>query len=801
MSPNVRDSRDTASTTPRSNPRKLPERLCDQLTDANGDPVVKRVLIANRGEIACRVIATCRKLNITSIAVYTEPDAQSLHVKQADQSVLLGAVDSPDGNPHQNIDLLIKTALLHKADAVHPGYGYLSENPEFSKRVTEAGILFLGPTANSMAVLGDKRLAKEYLANNATHIPLIPGYNGSEQSIERLLVEADRIGFPILIKASAGGGGKGMRIVHHRDQLEAELTRAQSEATRSFGSADCILERYIQRSKHVEMQIFGDRHGVVVSLLDRECSIQRRHQKVIEEAPSPWLSAELRSRMSETAISIGDLLKYESAGTVEFIIDVETAEFFFLEVNTRIQVEHPITEETVGLDIVALQIYAASGGKLDDLEYFENGSPPQVGHAIEVRLCAEDPLRDFLPDLGVIQRWTPASEILPLSQTQNVRFETGIQTGSEVSIYFDSLIAKIVVWAPTRAQAIAKMLKMLANTVCIGIRSNQAFLQSCLAHPSFADPAYSTSFIPELMEELLKNPYTADVPALLNQLSFAPSLLRRQTLSTQSGYGKRSAFSSIRPGYRNQKADTANVTADIIQIQGQYSETLIVEWPAAELELNTPQSVNIAPLAQNVESTAPTAEERKPGLQLALDYNAISAQIRSLKSKGSSAVSHKVSLRTIKSHTAPGPNNAYYDLHDLLLTTDLTHQTIYTSSSSTNKSHDAGAYQTIYAHIPALGTHVEFRVFPSLLNYGESLRGSSEEQAALADKNAKAPMPCRVLDVVGKDGEHIEVGQVGMIVESMKMEMKVLATVAGTFKGMFKIGDAVDEGSVLFSVT
>lgn len=725
-------------------------------------------------------------------------DTHALYVKEADEAIMLGPIDGPAGNPHQNIDLLIQVATDNKVDAIHPGYGYLSENPEFSKRVTEAGFLFLGPSADSMAVLGDKRLAKEYLTKHAPHIPLIPGYSGSEQSVERLIVEADRIGFPVLIKASAGGGGKGMRIVQHRDQLSAELTRAQSEAKRSFGSSDCILERYIQRSKHIEIQIFGDRHGVVVSLLDRDCSIQRRHQKVIEEAPSPWLSPELRKEISSTAVSIGNLLGYESAGTVEFIVDVETSEFFFLEVNTRIQVEHPITEDTTGLDIVALQIYVASGGKLDDLDYFVDGVAPQVGHAIECRLCAEDPSRDFLPDLGVIRRWTPASDILPPSQTKHVRFETGIQTGSEVSIHFDSLIAKIIVWAPTRAQCIAKMAKMMANTVCIGVRSNQAFLQSCLAHSAFQDPAYSTSFIPDLLPTLLQNPYVSNVPALLHQISVIPSLLRRQAFHQQQPpENRRRAFSSIRPGYHNQRADTANVTADVVQIQGQHNNSLIVEWPSSSLSLNGIQVVNVAPIP----NTKSPRKDLQPGVQLAQAYNALSAQIRGLKTSSDKALSHEVSSVTLKSgiHIAPGSEESWH-LSDISATMDGKTQTIFTATTSPTSGKDVGTFQRFYAHIPALGTNFEFRLF-SLLNYGESLRVTSEAQNALADKNPKAPMPCRVLDVMKKNGERIEVGEVGIVVESMKMEMKVLATAAGIFTGRVNKGDAVEEGTVLFNVT
>ena len=718
-------------------------------------------------------------------------------MREADEAIRLGPIDGPAGNPHQNIELLIQVATKNKADAIHPGYGYLSENPEFSKRVTEAGLIFLGPSADSMAVLGDKRLAKEYLTKHAPHIPLIPGYSGSEQTVERLVVEADRIGFPVLIKASAGGGGKGMRIVHRRDQLAAELTRAQSEAKRSFGSSDCILERYIQRSKHIEIQIFGDRHGVVVSLLDRDCSIQRRHQKVIEEAPSPWLSPELRKRMSSTAVSIGNLLGYESAGTVEFIVDVETSEFFFLEVNTRIQVEHPITEETTGLDIVALQIYVASGGKLDDLDYFVDGVAPQVGHAIECRLCAEDPSRDFLPDLGVIRRWTSASDILPPSQTKHVRFETGIQTGSEVSIHFDSLIAKIVVWAPTRSQCIATTIKMVANTVCIGVRSNQAFLQSCLAHSAFQDPAYSTSFIPDLLPTLLQNPYVPNVPAMLHQISFLPSLLRRQASQQQPVENRRRAFSSIRPGYHNQRADAANVTADVVEIQGQHKRSLIIEWPSSSLSLDGVQIVNIA----TIPKAKPSNSDLQSGVQLAQAYNTLSKQIRDLKTPSPKVSSHEVSSKTLRSSVYIAPaSSEHWHLNDISVMIDGTSQTIFTTATSPTSGKDVGGFQKISAHIPALGTNFEFRLF-SLLTYGESLRVTTEAQNALADKNPKAPMPCRVLDVVKKNGERVEVGEVGIIVESMKMEMKILATAAGVFTCRVKKGDAVEEGTVLFNVT
>lgn len=721
-------------------------------------------------------------------------------MKQADQAVPLGPVDGPSGNPHQNIDLLIKAAKDNQADAIHPGYGYLSENAEFSRRVREANLLFLGPSPNSMAVLGDKRSAKQYLLKYAPSIPLIPGYNGSEQSIERLSEEADKIKFPILIKASAGGGGKGMRIVRDAKLLADELSRAQSEAQRSFGSSDCILEKYLQLSKHVEIQIMGDRYGNVVSLLDRECSIQRRHQKVIEEAPSPWLSANMRKEMSDTAIAIGKLLGYESAGTVEFIVDVETSKFYFLEVNTRIQVEHPITEETTGVDIVALQIYIASGGRLDTLGYFQNGMAPQVGHAIECRLCAEDPNRDFVPDLGTIRRWTPASAILLSSQTSNVRFETCIETGSQISIHFDSMIAKIIVWAPTRALAIAKMVNMMSHTVCIGIRSNQSFLQACLKHPNFHNPRYTTNFIPDLLSTLVQNPHVDNLSEVQRLLSFIPSMMRRVASATPSN---RRPFQSLPVGFRNQKFDTANAQADIVQIPSQANATQIISWPFQHLP-NGPRNLNIIPLPNptwhaNFDASSPKEGIiPKPSVQLARDYNVLSSKIRAIGAS-SSETTHGVSQQCHRSEIFTVSPTATWSLQDWTVRIDDIRYDIYTAAGQ--RPGDAASHQVVYVHVPALGTYVEYHLF-SLLEYGESLRAISDGATkGDEDRNPRAPMPCRVLSVMKKDGEEVHIGEVGMVLESMKMEMNVLVTAKGLFKAMLSKGEAVEEGVVLFTIT
>lgn len=662
----------------------------------------------------------------------------------------------------------------------------MSENSDFAEAIRKSGILFLGPSPESMAVLGNKRSAKDYLLEYAPEVPLIPGYNGSEQSIDRLMKEADRIEYPVLIKASAGGGGKGMRIVHEKTKFRDELARAQSEAERAFGSSDCIVEKYIERSKHIEIQILGDTHGQVVSLLDRECSIQRRHQKVIEEAPSPWLTHDLRKAMSKTAIQIGKLLNYVSAGTVEFIVDINTSKYYFLEVNTRIQVEHPITEETTGTDIVALQVYVASGGSLDSLGYFQHGLAPQVGHAIECRLCAEDPSRDFYPDLGTIRRWTPASTILPRSRDAYSRFDSGIETGSQVSVYFDSLMAKIIVWAPTRSLAVAHMVKVMANTVCIGIRSNQLFLQSCLLHAKFQDPEYTTSFIPELMTTLVQNPYIKRSDEFQSLLSFIPSMLQRKKIASPS---VRRPFATVPTSFKNQKMDAANTQASMATIPSLGSKTNLIIWDGDH-------SVRIVP--HSGPEPKESEQDLKPSVILARGYNELSSKLRDTSALQKTS-SHAVTMEIQKCIRSAHRHSDVWILDDLSITIDRQRYAAFVASGP-RKGHEAGSYQEVFVHLPALGTYVRYHYF-SQLSYGESLRRSAKMAAAAVDKSPKATMPCRVLNVLKKDGDLLKVGEIAMVVESMKMEMNILATAEGKFTANFQKGDAVDEGQILFTVT
>ncbi|KAH7139753.1 carbamoyl-phosphate synthase L chain, ATP binding domain-containing protein [Dactylonectria estremocensis] len=537
--------------------RKRPLFVAPPVFRKNGTPVLQRVLIANRGEIACRVIKACRDQMITAIVVYADEDDTSLHVQLADEAVCIGPADQ---QPYQNIEQLVKVAKQTNANAVHPGYGYLSENAKFAQAVAAAGLIFIGPTPESILKLGDKRLAKEYLGAHSS-VPLIPGYGRLNQEPAHLEAEADKIGYPVLIKASAGGGGKGMRVVRQKADFREAFLRCASESERSFGSAHCLIEKYVESGKHVEFQVIGDGEKFI-SLLDRECSIQRRHQKVIEESPCPWLSPELRQRMSDAAVEIARLLKYVSAGTVEFIVDIEQSSFYFLEVNTRIQVEHPITEEVVQIDIVALQLFIAAGGKLASLPELETIRPE--GHAIEVRLCAENPFNNFLPCVGTVTLFEPVSRVTG-AHVPNVRYEVGVATGSSVSVHFDSMVCKIIVWAADRASAIQKMNYVLKNTVCMGVTTNQLFLQRILLHPGFQDPAYTTSFI-EMHGADLFQPVSIDY--VTGPMAMAALLCDGQVgdQNTVGGPGPKT-FRSIPAGFRNQRKDVKTASRKFISCQ------------------------------------------------------------------------------------------------------------------------------------------------------------------------------------------------------------------------------------------
>ena len=770
-------------------------------TLADGTPRIRRLLIANRGEIACRVISTCKTLNITSIAVYTEEDRDSLHIEAADEAFCLGSIQQTEGNPHQNVGLLIRTALSNQADAIHPGYGYLSENAEFARRVKEANLIFVGPSPHTISVLGDKRQAKDFLMREAPEVPLIPGYNGTPQDINTLELEAEIIGFPVLIKAAAGGGGRGMRVVHETSSFQDELSSAQSEAQRSFGSSDCLLEKYIERGKHIEVQIMGDSSGEIVSLFERECSIQRRHQKIIEESPSPWLAQNVRHEMVEAAKTIGRLLQYEGAGTVEFIVDIDSAKFYFLEVNTRIQVEHAITEETTGVDIVALQLFIAGGGLLADCDALSNIS--QSGHSIECRLCAEDPAQDFMPDSGLILRWTPGTALIDSRQRTGVRVETAIRTGSNISVHFDSMIVKIIIWEVDRAHAIAKMLSVLRHTVCVGIKTNNLFLQACLLHPDFRKIDYSTGFISERMDDLLLNPFTTYQHDYHERFSFLPPLFARWVVNRDRPQAQYQPFGSIRPGFRNQVFDQSNKLEDIVvpdgigPFQGS-SQTFLVTWCFDREKLENTFYDRLRSLPVPTKRRPGKAHEDKqldPGAELIRHFNAMFPNLR--RQPEIEVEKHKVQIFKTSCNWQHGPGSQQWVTADITLECDGRKETFYITTDSKFASKDNGMPQRIFCHVPALGCSIEYSRY-TLLAYGESQRANFQSIEAVDElRMYKSMMPCKVLRLLKKKGDLVKKGEAMLVVESMKTEVKIFAAVEGTFQPEVAEGDAVGDDVLL----
>ncbi len=441
---------------------------------------ISSLLVANRGEIALRIMRTARELGIRTVAVYSEADAQAPHVQFADDAVCIGP--APVGESYLRAEKVLQAALDKDADAIHPGYGFLSENARFAQAVTEAGLIFIGPAVHAIEVMGDKAAAKRRMIE--ARVPCVPGYEGEDQAEARFVDAAGEIGFPLMVKAAAGGGGRGMRLVERADELTDALKLARSEAENAFGSGELILEKAIIRPRHVEIQVFADSHGNVIHLGERDCSVQRRHQKVVEEAPCPVMTPELREAMGTAAVEAARAVNYRGAGTVEFLLD-ETGAFYFLEMNTRLQVEHPVTELVTGLDLVALQIAVAEGRPLGLAQQEVAFS----GHAIEVRLYAEDPAEDFLPATGPIFYWQPSEAL---------RVDAGIVSGGEVSPYYDSMVAKLIACGETRDVARRRLIEGLGQTALFGATTNRDFLIDVLSQKEFADGQATTAFISEV---------------------------------------------------------------------------------------------------------------------------------------------------------------------------------------------------------------------------------------------------------------------------------------------------------------
>lgn len=468
---------------------------------------IRKLLIANRGEIACRVMMTCQSLGIKTVAVYSDADKNAMHVAMADEAVHIGAPAAIES--YLVIDKIIGAAKTTGADAVHPGYGFLSENPTFANACAENDIIFIGPSAASMEAMALKGAAKKLMTD--ADVPVVPGYHGDDQSPELLAAEAEKIGFPVLIKAVAGGGGKGMRIVNDASEVSAAIEAARREGENSFGNGKLLIEKLIQKPRHIELQVFGDHNGHAVHLFERDCSLQRRHQKVVEEAPAPGMSSEMRRAMGEAAVKAAQAINYVGAGTVEFIVDVadglDDAPFYFMEMNTRLQVEHPVTEMITGQDLVEWQITVAEGNPIplsqDEIEVLTNG------HAVEVRLYAEDPFNGFLPSIGTVGLFNPFAET-----GANTRIDAGVQHGDEVSIHYDPMIGKLIAWGENRDDAIHALAGLISETPVIGLATNRDFLLRALTHPEFIKGDVHTGFISQFEADLL-TPHEVGAPEYL----------------------------------------------------------------------------------------------------------------------------------------------------------------------------------------------------------------------------------------------------------------------------------------------
>jgi 3-methylcrotonyl-CoA carboxylase alpha subunit len=487
---------------------------------------ISKLLVANRGEIALRIQRTARDMGIATVAVFSDADARAPFVRAADQAVRLGP--APSAESYLRVDRILEAAKRTGADAVHPGFGFLAENAAFAEACADAGLSFVGPSPRAIRDMGSKKAAKRLVA--AAGVPVIPGAEPDDQSLESLLRHAREVGFPLLLKASAGGGGKGMRVVRSDDELRGAIDAAKREARGAFADDTLLIEKYIERPRHVEIQILGDKHGSLVHLFERECSIQRRHQKIIEESPSPALNPALRDAMGAAAIAVGRAVSYENAGTVELILAPDGS-FYFLEVNTRLQVEHPVTELTTGIDIVREQLLVAQGAPLS----FRQEDLVQRGHAIECRLYAEDADNQFLPTTGALVDWF-------VPDMPGLRVDSGVETGTEIGIHYDPMLAKIITHAPSRNESIQKMLGALSRLAAEGVVTNREFLARVLRHPEFRVGATHTHFIDQ---HLAARPEDPTRPERERWAAVAAALAGRSERSAER------ALPGIAPGFRN----------------------------------------------------------------------------------------------------------------------------------------------------------------------------------------------------------------------------------------------------------
>ncbi|MDE2434399.1 MAG: acetyl/propionyl/methylcrotonyl-CoA carboxylase subunit alpha [Burkholderiales bacterium] len=537
-----------------------------------------KILIANRGEIACRVAATARRMGIRTVAVYSDADAHAAHVQACDEAVHIGGPAPRDS--YLQADRILAAALATGAQAVHPGYGFMSENEDFAQACAKAGVVFIGPPASAIAAMGSKSAAKALMEK--ANVPLVPGYHGDKQDPAFLKEQADRMGYPVLIKASAGGGGKGMRAVQASADFEAALASCKREALASFGDDHVLVERYVTRPRHIEIQVFGDTHGNYVHLFERDCSVQRRHQKVLEEAPAPGMTAERRAEMGAAAIAAARSVGYVGAGTVEFIAE-QSGQFYFMEMNTRLQVEHPVTEAITGLDLVEWQLRVAAGEPLPKQQH----ELAIRGHAIEARICAENPANQFLPATGKMNVYrTPTSNAF---QVAPLRVDSGVREGDEITPYYDSMIAKLIVWGHNREQALAQLDAALSEMHITGLANNVAFLRRIVSSQAFSQADLDTALIEREREHLFA---ASDQGPVATSWTVAAIMARQMADEAQHTSGQQDPWNQ-HDGWRVHGIARRHLQLDI---EGQRTSAVLSYGAAGQFDLQVGQTEAAQPL-------------------------------------------------------------------------------------------------------------------------------------------------------------------------------------------------------------
>jgi 3-methylcrotonyl-CoA carboxylase alpha subunit len=683
-----------------------------------------KILIANRGEIACRVIRTCRRLGIRTVAVYSDADADAQHVRLADEAWHIGGARPQES--YLRGEVILEVALKSGAQAIHPGYGFLSENADFADAVEAAGVVFIGPKAASMRKMGSKAGAKQLM--QAAGVPVVPGYTGEDQSPDLLQREADAIGYPLMIKAAHGGGGKGMRIVRSSDEFLPNLESCQREARNAFGRDRVLLERYVEKPRHIEIQIFGDGFGEVIHLNERECSAQRRYQKVLEESPSVFLTPELRAAMGAAAVQAGRAIDYQNAGTVEFIVgqqaDGKPGGFYFMEINTRLQVEHPVTEYVTGLDLVEWQLRVAAGERLPMAQH----EIVQRGHAIEVRLYAEDPEAGFLPGSGkLIRLRLPAPDA-------HTRIDGGVIEGDTVTIFYDPMIAKLIVWDENRDRALARLRDALAQCAIEGPKSNVAFLERLIRHPSVVEATIDTGTLDRALDDFMPKPATTGQARLARAAAATVALLQEEARTRAAGARSSDPTSpwALADGWRLGHAGQRRLVLD----EGGTLHTLVAHGSDGDYRLDDGDGTLQVQGARLTDASLDARFDGQ-GRRFRIDAHARTADDRG------------PALPTVVARV----DSARIDVHD-------------------------GERRWRFARVPAYRP--------------------AGEQAAVAGDRALAPMPGRIVLIRTQVGDAVVEGEELLVMEAMKMELTLRAPRAGVVSEIrVAAGDFVEADAAL----